>query len=182
MRFTQLAIPSVLLVEPEKRIDQRGFLARVFCRDELRDRGIEFNVAQCNNTMTQRRGTVRGMHFQRPPKAEYKMIRCIRGAIVDVAVDLRKHSPTYGQYCAEQLSASNRSMILIPPGFAHGFQTLEDDTELIYWHSEAYSPKDEGGVCPRDAELAIRWPLPISDLSERDEQLPLLTHTVPIQP
>jgi dTDP-4-dehydrorhamnose 3,5-epimerase len=148
--------------------DDRGFLSRLFCSKELADAGWSWPIRQINHTATAARATVRGMHFQLPPKAEAKLVSCIRGAVWDVAVDLRKGSPTFLQWQAEELSASNRRAMLIPPGFAHGFQTLEPDSELIYLHSEAYDPALERGLNPRDPSLAIRWPLEISNVSQRD--------------
>lgn len=181
MRFTSLSLPDVMRIDLDPIADERGFFARLFCRDELRQHGIAFEVVQCNNTFTRQRGSIRGLHFQRPPKAEYKIVRCVRGAILDVAIDLRRDSATFGQHCSCELNDNNRSMMLIPPGFGHGFQTLVDDTELIYLHSESYSRQHEGGVQPTGPEVAIAWPLPIGDISVRDQQLPSLTHLEPIQ-
>lgn len=149
--------------------DARGFLARLFCADELRDAGWDSSVAQINHTRTVKRGSIRGLHFQHPPKAEKKLVHCLRGEVWDVAVDLRRGSPTFLQWHAERLSADNGVALLIPEGFAHGFQTLADDVEMLYVHSVAYSAADEGGVHPRDARVAIAWPLPIEQLSPRDD-------------
>ena len=149
--------------------DQRGFLARLFCADELCDVGWDAPVAQINHTRTLKRGSVRGLHFQRSPKAEKKLVHCLRGEVWDVAVDLRRGSPTFLRWHAERLSAENGVALLIPEGFAHGFQTLADDVEMLYVHSVAYSAADEGGVHPSDARLAIDWPLPIEQLSLRDD-------------
>ena len=148
--------------------DDRGFLSRLFCSEELASAGWTWPIRQINHTATAAQGTVRGMHFQLPPKAEAKLVSCIRGAVWDVAVDLRKDSPTFLQWHAEELSASNRRAMLIPPGFAHGFQILEPYSELIYLHSEAYDPALERGLNPRDPSLAIPWPLEISNVSQRD--------------
>jgi dTDP-4-dehydrorhamnose 3,5-epimerase len=156
--------------------DQRGFLARLFCADELRDAGWDVPVAQINHTRTVKRGSVRGLHFQHPPKAEKKLVHCLRGEVWDVAVDLRRGSPTFLRWHAERLSADNGVALLIPEGFAHGFQTLADDVEMLYVHSVAYSAGDEGGIHPRDARLAVDWPLPIEQLSPRDAaHAPLVT-------
>jgi dTDP-4-dehydrorhamnose 3,5-epimerase len=154
--------------------DARGFLARLFCADELRDAGWDAPVAQINHTHTVARGSVRGLHFQHPPRAERKLVHCLRGEVWDVAVDLRRGSPTFLRWHAERLSADNGVALLIPEGFAHGFQTLADDVEMLYVHSVAYSAADEGGVHPREARLAIDWPLPIGPISPRDEAHPPL--------
>jgi len=168
-------------IDPSPISDDRGFFARIFCKEELGSQGVPFDLAQCNNTLTRRRGSIRGLHFQRPPKAERKIVRCVQGAIYDVAVDLRRDSGTYGQFCTCELSASNRSMLLIPPGFAHGFQTLTDDVELIYFHSEFYSPDHEGGVCPLDSVLGIPWPQSVAEISKRDQNLANFGQVEPIE-
>ncbi|MEO6898067.1 MAG: dTDP-4-dehydrorhamnose 3,5-epimerase [Caldimonas sp.] len=161
-------IAGLKRVRRSRLADARGFLARLFCADELRDAGWDAPVAQINHTMTARRGSVRGLHFQRAPHAEKKLVHCLRGEVWDVAVDLRQGSPTFLRWHAERLSADNGVALLIPEGFAHGFQTLADDVEMLYVHSVAYSASDEGGVSPDDARLAIDWPLPIGQLSPRD--------------
>lgn len=148
--------------------DSRGFLARVFCADELRMAGWTQPIAQINHTLTARRGTVRGMHFQRPPHAEMKLVSCLRGEVWDVAVDLRQGSPTFLQWHAQTLSAENGRALLIPQGFAHGFQALSDGAEMLYCHSAAYNSGAEDALNPRDAKLAIDWPLVIGEISERD--------------
>lgn len=155
-------------VKRVRRADARGFLARLFCADELRESGWNSPVAQINHTRTNRRGSVRGLHFQHPPKSEKKLVHCLHGEVWDVAVDLRRGSPTFLRWHAERLSADNGVAMLIPEGFAHGFQTLEDDVEMLYVHSAAFSAGAEGGVHPGDARLAIDWPLPIEQLSLRD--------------
>jgi dTDP-4-dehydrorhamnose 3,5-epimerase len=155
--------------------DHRGFLSRIFCANELAPAGWRKPIAQINHTLTQRQGTVRGMHFQRGIHAEMKLVSCLRGAIWDVAVDLRAGSPTFLRWHAEELSADNRRALLIPEGFAHGFQALTDDCELLYLHSTAYAPEAEAALNVRDARLAIAWPLPISQLSPRDANHPMLT-------
>ena len=160
-----------LMVITRKPIgDARGFLARLFCAKELVAAGWHKPVAQINHTLSQKAGTVRGMHFQRPPHSEMKLVTCLRGAIWDVAVDLRADSPTLFQWHAEELSAANHRALLIPEGFAHGFQTLVDDCELIYLHSAAYTPEAESGLNPKDTMLSISWPLAITELSARDSQ------------
>lgn len=155
--------------------DERGHLARVFCMDELRAAGWSGPVAQANITHTRQRGTVRGLHFQHPPHAEMKLVRCLRGEVWDVAVDLRQGSPSFLQWHAQRLSADRLNALLIPEGFAHGFQTLSDDVEMLYLHSQAHAPDSEGGLNVLDPRLAVNWPLPLSTLSERDRSRPFLT-------
>lgn len=181
MRFTKLKLPGVLRVDLDRIEDERGFLSRMFCQEEMAANGVGLSVAQCNNTLTRLAGTIRGMHFQRPPKAEIKMVRCIRGAIFDVVVDLRSGSATYGHWCSVELNEQERSMLIVPKGFAHGFQTLRPDTELIYFHSESYCKPYEGGLDPLDAAVAIPWPLPLLSISERDRQHPGLSELKAIE-
>jgi dTDP-4-dehydrorhamnose 3,5-epimerase len=163
-----LPLAGLKRVERQNVDDARGFLSRLFCSDELADAGWLKPVKQINQTVTIRRGAVRGMHFQRPPHAEMKLVTCLRGAIWDVAVDLRKGSPTFLRWHAEELSADNRRALLVPEGFAHGFQTLSDNCELLYVHSAPYRAEAEDGVSPSDSALAISWPLAISERSDRD--------------
>lgn len=155
--------------------DERGFLSRVFCADELRAAGWVWPISQINHALTKEAGAVRGMHFQYPPKAEAKLVSCLRGAVWDVAVDLRKESSTFLRWHAEELSAANRRALLIPPGFAHGFQALEPDCELLYLHSEAYDPVLEGALNPRDPALGITWPREISVISDKDAKQPMIS-------
>jgi dTDP-4-dehydrorhamnose 3,5-epimerase len=167
-------LAGVQLVHRQRVGDARGFLARLFCADELRAAGWAKPVAQINHTVTQRRGTVRGLHFQHPPHAEMKLVSCLRGEVWDLAVDLRAGSPTFLQWHAAPLSADNGQALLIPEGFAHGFQTLTDDVEMLYCHSTAYTSRAEGGLNPRDPRLAIAWPLAIAEISARDAGHPML--------
>lgn len=175
-RFTvsNLPLAGLKLVERQRIGDSRGFLSRLFCAEELAAAGWVKPIAQINHTYTAMRGTVRGMHFQRPPHTEMKLVSCIRGEIWDVAVDVRAGSPTFLHWHAERLSADSGRALLIPEGFAHGFQTLTDDAELLYCHSAAYSAGAEAGLNPLDERLAITWPLPISELSARDAAHPLI--------
>lgn len=161
-------LSGLKVVERKLLGDSRGYLERMFCREELRDVFGERQVVQINHTLTQILGTVRGMHFQYAPHAEMKFVSCLRGAAFDVAVDLRKGSPTFLRWHAETLSADNHRTLAIPEGFAHGFQTLTDDCEMLYLHTAAYTPGAEAGLNPRDARLAIAWPLPIAEMSLRD--------------
>ena len=156
--------------------DSRGYLERLFCVDELQTLIPGKHIAQINHTLTESRGTVRGMHFQRPPHAEIKFVSCLRGEVFDVAVDLRDNSPTFLRWHAEVLSADNHKTLVIPEGFAHGFQTLTDDCEMLYFHTAAYQPGAEGGLNAQDPRLAIQWPLPVAGLSPRDAAHPLLNN------
>ena len=177
-RFTicDTPIADLKIVERQQLGDSRGFLSRLFCADELAAAGWHKPIAQINQTFTQKQGTIRGLHFQNAPYAEMKLVTCLCGAILDVAVDLRTGSPTFLQWHAEELSAANHRALLIPVGFAHGFQTLCDDCELLYLHSRAYTPEAEAGLNPKDPMLTIPWPLAITELSARDAQHPMLDH------
>ncbi len=154
--------------------DARGFLSRLFCAEELQTLAPGKPIVQINHTLTASRGTVRGMHFQYPPHAETKFVSCLRGEVFDVAVDLRHNSPTFLRWHAELLSADNHKTLVIPEGFAHGFQTLTDDCEMLYFHTTAYQPGAEGGLNAQDPQLAIAWPLPVAGLSPRDAAHPFL--------
>jgi dTDP-4-dehydrorhamnose 3,5-epimerase len=171
-RFVVGDTPLQGLKTVERQIlgDSRGSLARLFCGDELRDAGWPGPVAQINHTVTRARGTVRGLHFQHPPHAECKLVSCLRGEVWDVAVDLRRGSPTFLRWQARTLSAENGLALLIPQGFAHGFQALTDNVELLYVHSVPHAPQAEGGLDALDPRLAIDWPLPVAERSPRDRQ------------
>jgi dTDP-4-dehydrorhamnose 3,5-epimerase len=175
-RFTCTPTPiaGVITVEHQRIGDDRGFLARLFCAEELAPAGFALPIAQINHTLTESRGTLRGLHFQHPPVAEDKLVTCIRGAVFDVAVDLRAGSPTFLHWHGVELSASNNRALLIPQGCAHGFQAVQDGCELFYLHSRPYAPAAEAGLNPLDPRLAIRWPLPVSTISQRDAGHPLL--------
>lgn len=170
--FIQTALSNLMVVQRRVIEDNRGFLSRFYCADEFSEIGAGKSVAQINHTLTRQRGTVRGLHFQYPPYAEMKLVSCLKGEIFDVAVDLRRNSPTYLQWHGEVLSAENRRSLLIPEGFAHGFQTLTSDCELLYLHTERYQSKSEGALNVSDSRLAIHWRLAITELSERDRQHP----------
>jgi dTDP-4-dehydrorhamnose 3,5-epimerase len=173
-RFVATALPLSGLTLLERQVvgDQRGFLSRMFCAEELAASGWLKPIAQINHTYTRDKGTVRGLHFQREPFCEAKLVSVVRGEIWDVAVDLRNSSPTYLCWHAERLSAKNSRAMLIPEGFAHGFQSITDDVDMIYCHSTAYDPTSEDGLNPSDSRLAITWPLSISEISQRDQDLP----------
>lgn len=181
MKFLPLPLDGAYRIEMERRGDERGFFARAFCIEEFAAQGLETNWAQCNISFSAQAGTVRGLHFQRPPMAEVKLVRCVRGAIWDVIVDLRSGSPTFGRWHGERLDDDNRSMVYIPHGFAHGFQTLTSDVEMLYFHSASYSPAHEGGLRWNDHSVAIEWPLALTEQSQRDAGFPDLKSLEPIQ-
>ena len=170
--ITDLPLPGLKLIQRKPLGDARGFLARLFCADELSTAGWQQPIVQINHTYTARRGTVRDMHYQQPPHAEMKLVTCLRGGIWDVAVDLRAASLTFLHWHAEILSAENHRALLIPEGFAHGFQALTDDVQLLYCHSAAYQPEYERGLNALDPRLEIDWPLTITELSQRDSKHP----------
>lgn len=172
MIFRELSLPGAFVLEPELHEDERGFFARAFCRRELEAHGLEPAVVQCSLSFNRRRGTLRGMHYQAAPAEEAKLVRCIRGAIHDVVVDVRPGSATFGRHAAVELSADNRLALYVPPGLAHGFQTLADDTELYYQMSAEYAPELARGFRHDDPGLGISWPLPVTSISERDRELP----------
>ena len=175
--ITLTAIEGVRVIERQRIGDARGFLERLFCADELAAAGWVWPIAQINRTLTPVPGTLRGLHYQRPPAAEAKFVTCVHGAVLDVALDLRAGSPTFGRHHTEILSGENRCALLIPPGCAHGFQVIEAGAELIYIHSAAYAPAHEGGVDARDPALAIAWPIADPILSDRDRGHPPLSAT-----
>jgi dTDP-4-dehydrorhamnose 3,5-epimerase len=176
MRFAPTNLEGVLIVDLEPHADERGFFARSFCADEFAARGLRTDVLQCNVSFNRRRGTLRGMHFQVAPRAEAKLVRCTRGLLLDVVVDLRPDSPTYCRWAAVELGgdAARHRALYVPEGFAHGFQTLEDDTEVFYQMFERYSAEHARGVRWDDPAFAIRWPLPDPILSDKDRSYPLL--------
>jgi dTDP-4-dehydrorhamnose 3,5-epimerase len=175
MVFNKTKIEGLYVIEQELKIDERGYFARTFCKDEiLKATGLDFGVKQANQSLTQKKGMIRGMHFQKNPKAEDKIVQCLRGAIYDVAVDLREESLTYGQWVAEEITEENKKMFLIPKGFAHGFQTLADNCEVQYLMSEFYSPECASGVRWDDPDLDIKWPMKNPELSEKDKNWPLI--------
>ena len=168
MIFTETPLKGAFVVDLEPRSDDRGFFARAFCQHEFEAHGLKALVAQTNVSFNYRKGTIRGLHFQFPPAAETKFVRCTRGAILDVIVDLRPESPTYLRHVAVELTAENRSGLYVPERFAHGYQVLEDGTETTYQVGEFYTAAAEGGLCYSDPRLGIRWPLPVTDISDKD--------------
>ena len=168
-------IDALHVIQRQPMGDERGYLERMFCGDELKPIIGQRSIMQINHTLTEKAGTVRGMHFQHPPHAEMKLVSCLRGKVFDVAVDLRKGSPTFLNWHAEVLTETNHKTFVIPEGFAHGFQTLTDDCELLYLHTAAYAPDAEAGLNALDPRLAIAWPMPIAERSARDQQHAMLT-------
>ncbi len=172
--FVPTPIAGLVLVERQRLEDSRGFLSRFYCAEEFKSSGVHQPISQINHTLTRRKGTVRGMHFQLPPHAETKLVSCLHGSVIDIAVDLRKNSPTFLKWHGEVLSATNQCSLLIPEGFAHGYQTMTDDCELIYFHTAAYEPAAEGALNATDPRLAIAWPKEITEMSDRDRAHPML--------
>ncbi len=168
MQFLETPIPGAYLIELEPKWDERGFFARMFCQDEFAEMGLAFTLVQCNTSLSRHPGTLRGLHYQLAQAAETKLIRCLRGVLWDCVLDLRPDSPTFGKHFGAQLDAENRSMMLVPKGCAHGFLTLEEDTEIIYFVDHPYSPELERGVRWDDPKFAITWPSTPRVISERD--------------
>ena len=160
MNFTELPLAGTYVIDIEPMQDERGYFARSFCREEFSRRGLRTDVAQCNVSFNRKSGTLRGMHYQVAPKAEAKLVRCTRGAIHDVVVDLREGSPTWRRWAAVELTESNSRLLYVPEGVAHGFQTLADDAEVFYQMFGSYSPEHARGVRWDDPALGIRWPSP----------------------
>ena len=174
MIFRETELAGAFVIELERRGDDRGFFARTFCQREFEEHGLEPVIAQANLAFNRRKGTVRGMHFQFPPAAETKLVRCTRGAIVDIIVDLRPESQTYLDHVSVELTADNALALYVPQRFAHGYQVLEDETETSYQVGEFYTPEAEGGLRYDDPALGLSWPLPVSVISEKDEAWALL--------
>jgi dTDP-4-dehydrorhamnose 3,5-epimerase len=172
MRFVTRQIAGVYLVELDTIDDHRGFFARSFCMSEFRDRGLDPVIAQCSVSWNHKRGTLRGMHFQAAPHAEAKLVRCTRGAVYDVVVDLRPESPTYLKWDAMEINADNRTAVYIPKGCGHGFQSLCDNTEILYHMSEPHHPGASSGVRWNDPAFAIEWPIAEPILSDKDRCYP----------
>jgi dTDP-4-dehydrorhamnose 3,5-epimerase len=175
MRINKLTLEGAFVIESEPFKDDRGLFSRVFCQHELQSILLSKNIVQINHSITKQKGTIRGMHFQYPQKAEIKMVKCLRGSVFDVMIDLRQDSSTFLKWHGEVLSAENIKMIYISEGFAHGFQTLEENCELLYLHTEFYNPEHEGGVRYDDPAVNISWPLAVTDISTKDQGYPLLS-------
>jgi len=167
--FTETKLRGAFTIDIERREDSRGFFARGFCQKEFEAHGLKPVIAQANVAFNHKRGTLRGMHFQFPPSAETKLVRCTRGGILDIIVDLRPESPTYLQHLAVELSEDNYRALYVPERFAHGYQALRDKTETSYQVGEFYTPGSEGGLLFNDPKLGLEWPLPVSVISEKDQ-------------
>lgn len=174
MTFSPTPLQGSYVIDLAPFRDERGWFARTYCENEFEEIGHTAKWVQMNHSYTAKRGTIRGMHFQVPPYREIKMVRCVRGKVFDVIVDIRRNSQTFLQWFGLELSADAMNMLYIPAGFAHGFQTLSDDCELIYHHSEFYTPGAEGGIKYNDPAVDIRWPLEVLFISERDLNHPVL--------
>ncbi|MGO9599615.1 MAG: dTDP-4-dehydrorhamnose 3,5-epimerase [Isosphaeraceae bacterium] len=168
MRFTEASIPGAYLIDLEKRGDDRGFFARAFCEQEFASHQLVSQFVQVNNSLSAHKGTLRGMHYQLPPKAETKLVRCIRGSLYDLILDLRPGSPSFGRSFGAELSADNRRMMYVPKGFAHGFITLEENTEAFYFVDEFYAPDRERGLRWNDPAFQLSWPIAPVVLSDKD--------------
>jgi dTDP-4-dehydrorhamnose 3,5-epimerase len=168
MIFIETRLAGAYIIDLERREDNRGFFARVFCQRELVAHGLKPVIAQGNVASSSKRGTLRGMHFQYPPAAETKYVRCTRGAILDIIVDLRPESSTYLQHVAVELTAANQRGIYVPERFAHGYMTLEDNSETTYMVGEYYAPASEGGLMYNDPRLGLRWPISVRSISKKD--------------
>ncbi len=180
MKYTPTEVAGVTIIDIEPHRDDRGFFSRSYCAGEFAEFGLISNVAQTNISYNYTRGTIRGMHRQVPPYPEAKLVRCTRGAVVDVALDVRPESRTYGRHVMVQLSADNHRALFLPPYVAHGFQTLDDHTEVIYQVSGPYAPAGEQGFRWDDPEFGIAWPLPVTVISEKDSSWPLLHPAAPV--
>jgi len=172
MKFLALPLKGAFLLEIEPRVDERGLFARTYCEDEFKAHGLPSSFVQCNTSFNASRGILRGLHFQAEPRPEAKLVRCTRGAIFDVIVDLRLDSPTYAKWYGADLTADNRKALFIPVGFAHGFQTLEDNSEVFYQMSEFYDGNLARGVRWNDPSLGISWPILPPTMSDRDARYP----------
>ena len=175
MIFTETKLAGAFIIDIERREDSRGYFARTFCQHEFEDHGLKPVIAQANLGVNRYKGTLRGMHFQFPPAAETKLVRCTRGAILDIIVDLRPESPTFLHHVEVELSADNGRALYVPERFAHSYQVLEDMTETSYQVGEFYTPSAEGGLSPFDPDLGLTWPLPVSAISEKDANWPPLS-------
>ena len=170
LKFIETKLKGCYQIEVIPHKDSRGWFSRTYCKNEFREINYNKEWVQLNQSFTKEKAVIRGMHFQLPPFTETKLVRCISGSVYDVAIDLRKASPTFLQWFGVEISAENKKMILIPDGFAHGFQTLTNNCELIYHHTNFYTPDAEGGIRYNDPIIGIKWPLQVSDISEKDSK------------
>jgi dTDP-4-dehydrorhamnose 3,5-epimerase len=172
--FTETRLKDAFVIDLERREDQRGFFARAFCQNEFKAHGLKPVIAQVNIASTRKKGTLRGLHFQYPPAAETKLVRCVRGAILDIIVDLRPESVTYLQHVSVELNEDNQRALYVPERFAHSYLTLRDNTDTSYHVGEFYTPEAEGGLLYNDPRLGLQWPIPITTISEKDQKFSLL--------
>ena len=172
MTFTETALPGAFVIKPELIKDERGFFARTWSEKEFAEHGLESRLVECNASLNLKKGTLRGMHYQLAPFAQAKLVCCLRGSIYDVIIDLRRDSPTFKKWVAMDLSASNRLMLYVPKGLAHGFQTLEDSAEVFYQMSEVYAPESANGVRWNDPAFSISWPADTRTIIDRDQNYP----------
>jgi dTDP-4-dehydrorhamnose 3,5-epimerase len=172
MKFRETELKGAFIIDLEKREDERGFFARSWCQKEFEEHGLTPTVVQANISYNKKKGTLRGMHYQAAPYEETKLVRCTRGAIVDVIIDVRPKSATFRKWIGVELTASNYTMLYVPEGFAHGFQTLEDDTEVVYQVSQFYTPGAERGIRWNDPAFQIKWPGPVETTSDKDANWP----------
>ena len=179
MIFTETNLPGAFVIDIDRREDDRGFFARTFCQHEFADHGLKPTIAQANVAFNSRKGTLRGMHFQYPPFAETKLVKCTRGAILDIIVDIRPESATYLAHFSVELTAANYRSLYIPERFAHGYQVLEDNTETTYQVGEFYAPESESGLRYDDPRLGLEWPLPVGEMSLKDAAWQFLADTEP---
>jgi dTDP-4-dehydrorhamnose 3,5-epimerase len=179
MEFTETKLKGAFIIDLERREDSRGFFARAFCRQEFEAHGLKSLIAQGNVAFNIRQGTLRGMHFQYPPAAETKLVRCTRGAILDIIVDLRPESLTYLQHVSVELNEDNGRALFVPERFAHGYQVLRDKTETSYQVGEFYAPSAESGLLHNDPRLGLKWPLPVAVISDKDQKFALLDQIEP---
>jgi dTDP-4-dehydrorhamnose 3,5-epimerase len=175
MKCSPLPFADTFVIQLEPHADDRGMFTRIFCQRDLTQIGHHKEIVQINHSITRKRGALRGMHFQRPPKAEIKLVKCLRGSVFDVIVDLRRNSASYLKWHGEMLSEDNHKIMYIPEGLAHGFQALEENTELLYLHTEFYDPDCEGGLRYSDPAIGIAWPLEVTEISAKDQNYALLT-------
>jgi dTDP-4-dehydrorhamnose 3,5-epimerase len=179
MLFTETKLNGAFIIDLELKSDDRGFFARTFCAKEFEAHGLKPAVSQCNLSFNHKAGTLRGMHYQVTPACETKLVRCTRGAVYDVIIDLRPDSPTYRQHIGVELSADNRRALYVPEMFAHGYQTLTDDAEVVYQVTEFYTPGYERGARYNDPAFGIEWPMPVAVISDKDANWPLV-EAVPV--
>jgi len=172
MKFTETKLPGSYIIELEKRGDDRGFFARFFCKNEFEKIGLDHNIVQINNSLSKDKGTLRGMHYQLAPKAETKIVRCIKGSLFDVIIDLREDSPTFCKWFGAELTSENRKMMYVPKGFGHGFVTLEENSEALYLVTEFYAPELERGIRYNDLYFNIEWPIEPVVISDKDKNHP----------